>query len=115
MLPDASGLLDVLAQWPTFWPPVSPPWPSWSWRCSRSPCNPAPDKARIDELDRQVNELRSKIDKMATDMGGYIPALCHRTDECEKTGDHRSRRDDGFGRELGTNRGPNSSGSGGSW
>lgn len=63
---------------------------------------PSPDQARISELDREVKDLRAKVDKMATDMGGYIPALRHRAGDCEKTGD---RRRDDFGRGRGMGRG----------
>ncbi|MBI5523530.1 MAG: hypothetical protein HY910_12950 [Desulfarculus sp.] len=63
---------------------------------------PNPEQARIAELDRQVKDLRAKVDKMATDMGGYIPALRHRAGDCEKTGD---RRRDDFGRGRGMGRG----------
>ncbi len=71
---------------------------------------PNPDKARIGELDRQVNELRAKLDKMATDMGGYIPTLRHKAGDCEKPGD---RRRDSFGRGRNRMGGPSSGGGGG--
>jgi hypothetical protein len=72
---------------------------------------PAPDQGRIAELDRQVNDLRTKLDKMATDMGGYIPTLRHKAGDCEKPGDKR-RDDFGKGRSGGMNR---NSGGGGGW
>ncbi|MFH1035805.1 MAG: hypothetical protein V1806_14950 [Pseudomonadota bacterium] len=59
---------------------------------------PAPDQARIADLDRQVNELRAKLDKMATDMGGYIPTLRHRAGDCDKPGDRRRDGNSGRGR-----------------
>jgi len=72
---------------------------------------PNHDQARLTDLDRQVNELRAKLDKMATDMGGYIPVLRHRAGECEKTGDRRRDSNTGRGRG-GSQRG---GGGGGDW
>lgn len=72
---------------------------------------PSPNQSRVAELDAQVKELRAKVDKMATDMGGYIPALRHRAGDCEKPGDRR--RDDfgrGRGSGPGTGRGRNPDG-----
>lgn len=74
---------------------------------------PVPDQARISELDRQVQELRATLDKMASDMGGYIPTLRHKAGDCEKPRESRSR-DDGFGRGRGRMGGP-SGGGGGGW